>query len=72
MAVVATSLREMRPEDVPAVAALEERIFPEPWSAATLAAELWLSARGVGYIRTHDPAALSDGIKVWRALEAEG
>jgi dihydropteroate synthase type 2 len=40
--------------------------------AATLAAELWLSARGVGYIRTHDPAALSDGIKVWRALEAEG
>lgn len=39
MALVATSLRVMRPGDVAAVAALEERIFLEPWSAATLAAE---------------------------------
>ncbi len=42
---------------------------PEPAraGAATLAAELFAAAQGADYIRTHDPAALSDGLKVWNA-----
>jgi dihydropteroate synthase type 2 len=38
--------------------------------AATLAAELFAAARGVDYIRTHDVAALRDGLAVQAALEA--
>ncbi|MDE2112740.1 MAG: dihydropteroate synthase [Alphaproteobacteria bacterium] len=33
---------------------------------ATLAAELFAVFQGADYIRTHDPAALSDGLAVWR------
>ncbi|HEV2303011.1 MAG TPA: dihydropteroate synthase, partial [Stellaceae bacterium] len=36
--------------------------------AASLAAELYAAARGVDCIRTHDPGALSDGLKVMAAL----
>ncbi|MDE2133395.1 MAG: dihydropteroate synthase [Alphaproteobacteria bacterium] len=32
---------------------------------ATLAAELFAVFRGADYIRTHDPAALADGLAVW-------
>lgn len=39
--------------------------------AATLAAELWAAMAGADYIRTHDPAALSDGLRVFAALRAE-
>jgi dihydropteroate synthase type 2 len=35
---------------------------------ATLAAELFAAGRGAGYIRTHDPGALSDALKVASAL----
>jgi dihydropteroate synthase type 2 len=34
---------------------------------ATLAAELFAVFRGADYIRTHDPAALADGLAVWTA-----
>ena len=34
---------------------------------ATLAGELFAVLQGADYIRTHDPAALSDGLAVWRA-----
>jgi len=40
--------------------------------AATLAAELFAAGQGVDYIRTHDPAALDDGLRVLRSLDAEG
>lgn len=36
--------------------------------AATLAAELFAAAKGADYIRTHDPGALKDGLKVQAAL----
>ncbi len=35
--------------------------------SATLAAELFAVFQGADYIRTHDPAALSDGLAVWKA-----
>lgn len=35
--------------------------------AATLAAELFAAAAGAEYIRTHDAAALADGLKFWQA-----
>jgi dihydropteroate synthase type 2 len=38
--------------------------------AATLAAELFAAAQGVDYIRTHDPAALRDGLAVTERLAA--
>lgn len=38
---------------------------------ATLAAELYASAHGADYIRTHDPAALRDALAVTEAIEAE-
>jgi len=34
---------------------------------ATLAAEIFAVFRGADYIRTHDPAALADGLAVWAA-----
>jgi dihydropteroate synthase type 2 len=37
---------------------------------ATLAAELYAAAVGADFIRTHDPAALGDGLKVISALHA--
>lgn len=36
--------------------------------AASLAAELFAAAQGADYIRTHDPAALRDGLGVGRAI----
>jgi len=44
---------------------------PAERGAATLAAELFAAMEGVDYIRTHDPAALSDGLKVLAALRGE-
>lgn len=40
MARVVTTLRVMRPEDVPAVTQLEESIFPDPWSENAFREEL--------------------------------
>jgi dihydropteroate synthase type 2 len=37
---------------------------------ATLAAELYAAAVGADFIRTHDPAALRDGLKIVSALQA--
>jgi dihydropteroate synthase type 2 len=39
--------------------------------AATLAAELFAAEQGADYIRTHDPAALADGLKVIAALRTQ-
>lgn len=39
-------------------------------AAATLAAELWAARAGVAYVRTHDPAALRDGLSVEAAIRA--
>ena len=39
--------------------------------AATLAAELYATAQGADYIRTHDPLALRDGLFVMRNLRAQ-
>jgi dihydropteroate synthase type 2 len=47
------------------------RSNPAERGAATLAAELFAAMEGVDYIRTHDPAALADGLKVLAALRGE-
>ncbi len=39
--------------------------------SATLAAELYAAEKGADYIRTHDPGALADGLKVLAALRGE-
>jgi dihydropteroate synthase len=39
--------------------------------AATLAAELYAAENGADYIRTHDPRALADGLRVMAALRAQ-
>ena len=39
--------------------------------AATLAAELFAAAAGADWIRTHDPAALKDGLRIAAAVQAE-
>lgn len=44
---------------------------PQGRAAGTLATELWVAAQGVEYIRTHDPAALRDAWRLWRAIENE-
>ncbi len=44
---------------------------PLELGAATLAAELYAAARGADYIRTHDPGALRDGLRVMAALNDE-
>jgi len=36
--------------------------------AATLAAELYAAEHGADYIRTHDPSALADALRVMAAL----
>ena len=38
---------------------------------ATLAAELFAVCQGADYIRTHDPAALADGLAIWRAATSD-
>ena len=40
--------------------------------AATLAAEIYAAGMGADYIRTHDPGALADALKVLAALRSEG
>ena len=37
---------------------------------ATIAAELFAALQGADHIRTHDPAALRDALRVWNALNA--
>ncbi len=39
--------------------------------AATLAAEIYAAEMGADYIRTHDPGALADALKVLAALRSE-
>jgi dihydropteroate synthase type 2 len=41
---------------------------PAESGAASLAAELFAMRQGADYVRTHDPAALKDGLAVWLAL----
>jgi dihydropteroate synthase len=40
--------------------------------AATLAAEIYAAERGADYIRTHDPGALADALKILVSLRSEG
>ncbi len=51
--------------------AITGRAAPGERGAATLAAELYAAAHGADFIRTHDPAALRDGLAVMAALTAE-
>ncbi len=41
---------------------------PDQRGPATLASELWAALHGAAYIRTHDPGALRDVLRVWRLL----
>ena len=50
--------------------ALTGRTAASETGAATLAAELYAVAAGADFIRTHDPAALRDGLEVISALHA--
>jgi dihydropteroate synthase len=54
------------------LAAITGREAPGERGAATLAAELYAAGHGADYIRTHDPGALRDGLRVMAALAAEG
>jgi dihydropteroate synthase len=55
------------------LAAITGREAPGERGAASLAAELYAAAHGADYIRTHDPGALRDGLRVMAALaEASG
>ncbi len=53
------------------LAALTGRAKPGERGPASLAAELYAAAHGADFIRTHDPAALRDGLQVMAALAAE-
>jgi dihydropteroate synthase type 2 len=53
------------------LAAITGRKSPDNLGPATLAAELYAAATGADYIRTHDPAALRDGLLVTAALRRE-
>jgi dihydropteroate synthase type 2 len=53
------------------LAAITGREAPGQRGPATLAAELYAAAHGADYIRTHDPAALRDGLAVIEALATE-
>ncbi len=48
--------------------AITGRATPAERGAASLAAELYAAAHGADFIRTHDPAALRDGLTVMTAL----
>jgi dihydropteroate synthase type 2 len=52
--------------------ALTGRDNPSGLGAATLAAELFAAAQGADYVRTHDPGALRDALRVTAALRKEG
>ena len=41
---------------------------PRQAGAATLSAEIFAADQGADYIRTHDPAALKDAVKIWESL----
>ena len=43
---------------------------PAAAGAATLAAEIFAVWQGADYIRTHDPAALADGLAIWNAAKS--
>lgn len=51
--------------------AVSGRSDPAQRGAASLAAELFAAAQGADYIRTHDPGALRDALRVTAALAAE-
>jgi dihydropteroate synthase type 2 len=53
------------------LAAVTGRQLSVELGPATLAAELYAAANGADYIRTHDPAALRDGLSVVAALRQE-
>jgi dihydropteroate synthase type 2 len=53
------------------LATVTGRQDPAERGSATLAAELYAAAKGVDFIRTHDPAALRDGLSVVAALRAQ-
>jgi dihydropteroate synthase len=52
------------------LAAVTGRDNPSERSAATLAAELFAADHGADYIRTHDPGALRDGLRVIAGIRA--
>jgi dihydropteroate synthase type 2 len=52
------------------LAGVTGRQSPGERGAATLAAELYAAAHGADFIRTHDPAALRDGLAMTAALGA--
>lgn len=45
---------------------------PRESGPATLAAEVFAALQGADYLRTHDPAAISDAWAIWRVLAGEG
>lgn len=53
------------------LAAVTGRSNPSERGAATLAAELFAADRGADYIRTHEPGALRDGLRVIAGIKAE-
>jgi dihydropteroate synthase type 2 len=54
------------------LAALTGHDPPAKLGPASLAAELFAAAQGADFIRTHDPAALRDGLRVAEALAGSG
>ena len=54
------------------LAALTGHDSPAKLGPASLAAELFAAAQGADLIRTHDPAALCDGLRVAEALAGSG
>ena len=51
--------------------AITGRAFAGETGAATLAAEIYAAEMGADYIRTHDPGALADALKITAVLRAE-
>jgi len=51
--------------------AITGRASARETGAATLAAEIYAAEMGADYIRTHDPGALADALKIMAALRAE-
>ena len=51
--------------------AITGRALASETGAATLAAEIYAAETGADYIRTHDPGALGDALKVMTALRSE-
>jgi dihydropteroate synthase len=53
------------------LAAVTGRDNPAERGAATLAAELFAAEQDADYIRTHEPGALCDGLRVIAGIKAE-